>query len=48
MPGYIKYVKDEKGNFQRVAADQQEMISLKEAEVIKMYNELEALKNNAQ
>jgi len=47
MPGYIKYVKDENGNVQRVAVDTSEMISVKEAEVVKMYNELEALKNAA-
>lgn len=44
MAGYIKYVKNEDGVTQRVAADTQEVISVKEAQLLAMYNELKALK----
>ena len=46
MPGYIKYVKDENGVTQRVAADTQEIIAQKSEELLKMYEELQALKQS--
>lgn len=44
MAGYIKYEKKEDGTIQRVSIDTQEVIAIKEAQLLDVYNEIQKLK----
>ena len=46
MSGYIKYEKNEDGTISRVPAEITEIIAQKEEQLLQIYNELQALKNN--
>jgi hypothetical protein len=46
MSGYIKYEKNEDGTVSRVPAEITEIIAQKEEQLLQIYNELQALKNN--
>ena len=46
MSGYIKYEKNEDGTVSRIPAETKEIIAQKEEQLLQIYNELQALKNN--